>query len=106
MMMKLYRRIFGAGLTGESMNHRSLSFCWLGADLSGDFMIQRLVPSLAAFAAWRRPYQLLILLAAFGISASAQSWSTFLDNTRATDWTSAGFTVPNYTANCSTQPSL
>ena len=69
-------------------------------------MIQRLVSSLAAFAAWRRPYQLLFLLAAFGISASAQSWSTFLDNSRATNWTSAGFTIPNYSANCSTQPSL
>jgi hypothetical protein len=69
-------------------------------------MIQRLVSLLAAFAAWRRPYQLLFLLAAFGISASAQSWSTFLDNSRATNWTGAGFTIPNYSANCSTQPSL
>jgi hypothetical protein len=52
----------------------------------------------------------LFLLAAFlavvGISASAQSWSTFLDSSRAVNWSSAGFTIPNYTTNCSTQPTL
>lgn len=36
----------------------------------------------------------------------AQPWSTFLDPTRAIDWTSAGFTIPNYTVNCTTQPTL
>src|SRR5882757_6023569 len=69
-------------------------------------MIQRVVSMLAAFAAWRRPYQLLFMIAALGISASAQNWSTFLDSSRATNWTGAGFTIPNYSANCSTQPSL
>jgi len=51
-------------------------------------------------------YRLLFLLALFSISTHAQSWSTFLDPSRAIDWTSAGFTIPNYTANCSVQPSL
>lgn len=50
--------------------------------------------------------RLLFLLAAFSLSANAQPWSTFLNPSRAIDWTSAGFTIPNYTANCSTQPSL
>jgi hypothetical protein len=50
--------------------------------------------------------QLLFLLVLFSISAQAQNWSTFLDPSRAIDWSSAGFTVPNYTVNCSTQPSL
>ena len=47
---------------------------------------------------------LLILLLA--TPAFPQSWSTFLDTTRATDWTTAGFTIPSYTVPCSTQPSL
>lgn len=60
------------------------------------------------FAAWRRPYRLLfhLMLAAFGLTASAQNWSSFLDSSRAIDWTQAGFTIPNYTANCATQPIL
>lgn len=33
-------------------------------------------------------------------------WSNLLDSSRAIDWTTAGFTVPTYTANCSTQPAL
>ena len=69
-------------------------------------MIQRLPLLLAVFAAGRRTYQLLFFLAVFGISASAQNWSPFLDSSRATNWTSAGFTIPSYSANCSTQPSL
>ena len=52
----------------------------------------------------------LFLLAAFlavvGLSASAQNWSTFLDSSRAVDWTTAGFTIPNYTTSCATQPTL
>lgn len=40
------------------------------------------------------------------IAGSAQPWSTFIDPTRAIDWSSAGFTIPIYTVACSTQPSL
>ncbi len=36
----------------------------------------------------------------------AQNWSTFLDPSRAIDWSGAGFTIPNYTVNCAIQPSL
>ena len=36
----------------------------------------------------------------------AQPWTDFLDSSRAVDWSSAGFTIPNYTVACSTQPSL
>lgn len=50
--------------------------------------------------------RLLFLLAAFGLSVYAQPWSTFLDPSRAIDWTSAGFAIPSYTVACSTQPSL
>ena len=58
------------------------------------------------FGAWRQPYRLLFLLTAFSLSASAQNWSTFLDSSRATNWNGAGFTIPNYTTNCATQPKL
>jgi hypothetical protein len=51
-------------------------------------------------------HRLLFLLVLFSISAQAQNWSTFLDSSRAIDWTSAGFTIPNYTVNCSKQPTL
>jgi len=50
--------------------------------------------------------KLLILLVLFSISAQAQNWSTFLDPSRAIDWSKAGFTIPSYTTNCSTQPTL
>jgi hypothetical protein len=33
-------------------------------------------------------------------------WSGILNPTRATDWTTAGFTIPSYSTPCSTQPSL
>lgn len=37
-------------------------------------------------------------------NAKAQAWSTFLDPSRALDWTSGvGFSIPNYTVNCATQ---
>ena len=49
--------------------------------------------------------QLLFLLVLFSISAQAQNWSTFLDPSRAVNW-SPGFSIPNYTVNCSTQPTL
>jgi hypothetical protein len=39
-------------------------------------------------------------------SANPQLWSTFLDPSRAIDWTSAGFTIPKYTTNCAIQPTL
>ena len=51
-------------------------------------------------------YRLLFLLALFSTCAHAQNWSTFLDPTRAINWSSAGFNIPNYTTNCSVQPSL
>jgi len=57
----------------------------------------------------RRTLRLFIyfLLATVGLSsASAQSWTSFLDSSRAIDWTKAGFTIPNYTTNCATQPTL
>ncbi len=41
------------------------------------------------------------------LSCHAQPWSTFLDSSRAIDWTSGvGFSIPSYTVPCSTQPSL
>jgi len=36
----------------------------------------------------------------------AQAWSGILDPSRATNWTSAGFTIPSYSVACSTQPTL
>lgn len=51
-------------------------------------------------------HRLLFLLAAFSLPAFPQPWSTFLDSSRAIDWSSAGFTIPNYTVNCVTQPTL
>src|SRR5579871_5919052 len=51
---------------------------------------------------------LLILLVLFcPRTGSAQlPWSSFLDLSRAVDWRSAGFSIPNYTAACATQPTL
>lgn len=51
-------------------------------------------------------YRLLFLLAVFSLSAYSQAWSTFLNPSRAIDWTTAGFALPSYTTNCSTQPTL
>jgi hypothetical protein len=52
-------------------------------------------------------YRLLLLLAAFSLCAWPQPWSTFLDPSRAIDWTNGvGFAIPNYTTNCATQPTL
>lgn len=39
-------------------------------------------------------------------AANAQNWSTFIDPSRAIDWSGAGFTIPSYTTNCATQPTL
>jgi hypothetical protein len=51
--------------------------------------------------------RLLFLLVLFSISTQAQNWSTFLDSSRAITWQgNAGFTIPSYTVNCATQPSL
>jgi hypothetical protein len=56
---------------------------------------------------YRRFFVLLFLVAAFSLKAFPQAaWSTFLDSSRATNWSSAGFTIPNYTTNCSVQPQL
>ena len=73
------------------------------------FLLAALIISAITFvvlAGWRRPARLLILLTAFSLTASAQNWSSFLDSSRAIDWSGAGFTIPNYSANCATQPSL
>jgi len=51
-------------------------------------------------------YRLIFLLVLFSTCAHAQNWSTFLDSSRAIDWSSAGFSIPNYTTNCSVQPNL
>lgn len=49
---------------------------------------------------------LFLLLASFSLSAHAQNWSSFLDQSRAVDWSNAGFTIPAYSINCSVQPTL
>jgi hypothetical protein len=83
-----------------SMNHRYLVTLFLLAAFS--------LSAIIAFAvsAWRRPHRLLFVLAAFGIGAHAQNWSTFIDPSRAINWSSAGFSIPSYTVACPTQPSL
>jgi hypothetical protein len=49
----------------------------------------------------------LFLLAVFSLSAYPQPWSTFLDSSRAIDWRSGvGFSIPSYSTNCPTQPTL
>ena len=50
----------------------------------------------------------LISLIVIGLPsiAAAQAWSGILDPSRATNWSTAGFTVPSYTAPCPTQPTL
>jgi hypothetical protein len=40
------------------------------------------------------------------VSFGQPPWSGILNPTRATDWTTAGFAIPNYTVPCATQPSL
>jgi len=48
-----------------------------------------------------------VLLVAVPLAAqAAPPWSGILDPSRAIDWTSAGFTIPNYTVNCAIQPTL
>src|ERR1035438_10484381 len=46
----------------------------------------------------------LIALLAFGGLAQGQSWSGILDPSRAINWSGAGFTIPNYTTQCSGSP--
>jgi hypothetical protein len=49
----------------------------------------------------------LFFLIAFGQKAFPQAaWSTFLEPSRAINWSSAGFSIPSYTTNCSVQPTL
>ena len=80
------------------MNHRLL---YLLAALSLSSVVSIL------FAVGRRPYRLVaLLLACAPLAAHSQSWSSFLDQSRAIDWSAAGFTIPNYTSNCATQPTL
>ena len=52
-----------------------------------------------------RTFILCLLALSLGLHASAQSWSSFLDGSRAITW-SPGFTIPSYTVNCATQPAL
>jgi len=43
----------------------------------------------------------------FPLLLSAQNWNGIIDVSRAIDWTQGvGFTIPNYTTNCSNQPAL
>ena len=55
-------------------------------------------------------FLLALLFLAVGIAtvphAFAQAWSGIIDPSRATDWTTAGFTIPNYSVPCATQPTL
>jgi len=51
-------------------------------------------------------HRLLFFLCAFCLPTFSQPWSSFLDPSRAIDWTNVGFSIPNYTTNCATQPSL
>src|SRR5580658_6183045 len=51
------------------------------------------------------PSRLCVFLLLAAGCLFAQPWSTVLSPTRATNW-AAGFTIPNYTVPCSTQPSL
>lgn len=37
------------------------------------------------------------------VVAYSAAWSTFIDPTRAVDWSGAGFTIPPYSVNCATQ---
>ena len=46
-----------------------------------------------------------LFLVGFCLSAHAQNWSTFLDPSRAISW-NPGFTIPNYSVACPTQPTL
>jgi len=51
-------------------------------------------------------YGVLLLLAASSLAAHSQAWSSFLDPSRAIDWSDVGFPIPDYTTECPTQPSL
>ena len=44
--------------------------------------------------------------ASTGCDSNCATSSAFLDPTRTIDWTGTGFTIPSYTANCATQPTL
>src|SRR4051794_14488440 len=73
------------------------------------FLLFALAISAITFAVvgvWRHHARHLVLLTAFSLTASAQNPSSFLDSSRVTNWESAGFTIPNYTANCLVQPVL
>lgn len=48
----------------------------------------------------------LLSLSFSGNSRAQQPWSGILDPSRAINWSNAGFSIPNYTVACSTQPSL
>ena len=50
--------------------------------------------------------KLLIFVLLATATTFAQNWSSVLDTSRAIDWSTAGTTIPSYTVNCATQPSL
>ena len=52
-----------------------------------------------------RRISLILLALLCAPSLHAQNWSSFLDTSRAITW-APGFSIPNYTVPCSTQPSL
>ncbi len=79
------------------MNHRLAIF-------PHSFSLDPGIPIL--FALRRLPCRLLVLLTVFSLTASAQNWSSFLDPSRAVDWSGAGFSIPTYSVNCSNQPTL
>jgi len=53
-----------------------------------------------------RPAPAILLVLLVSPALAATPWSGMLDPSRAIDWTSAGFTIPNYANNCTTQPQL
>jgi hypothetical protein len=53
-----------------------------------------------------RRLQILLIVLSMSTALHGQNWSSFLDTSRAADWTKAGFSIPAYVANCATQPSL
>jgi hypothetical protein len=73
------------------------------------FFLFALVISAITFAVvgvWRHHARHVVLLTAFSLTASAQNWTSFLDSSRAVDWSKAGFSIPNYTSDCASQPAL
>jgi polygalacturonase len=64
--------------------------------------MHRKLQSLQKGVAWHPAILALCLLAPLQLLGQLPG-STFLDDTRRIDWTSAGFSIPSYTVNCATQ---